>query len=196
MSDDPNIFWVEPVPATQRTPSTPPPPPLREAQPTTSNLRDQSELEIRLPMLMEDFANISINITPRRDSAQAGELTQLAAAPTVTIAYRRRETPVANQPNPSPAPSTLPQILPTRTSTPMQPGSHSIAQSSQVYAGPRPIYPLQLGEPAPLHRIFRDSRAHGYYVVFIGPCLGIYHEYWLVHLLSYWWTVFDTCLQV
>lgn len=44
----------------------------------------------------------------------------------------------------------------------------------------RPIHPLQSGEPEPPSRTFDLSRAHGYYIVFVGPSLGIFHKYWSV----------------
>lgn len=43
---------------------------------------------------------------------------------------------------------------------------------------PQPIYPIPLGEQAPLERTFDPGRTHAYYVVFIGPRLGIFCEYW------------------
>lgn len=71
---------------------------------------------------------------------------------------------------------------PLQQGVPASPQRSLPTQPSQVFTAPtpRPIYPLQPGEPAPRVRIFRDDRAHGYYVIFKGPCLGIYHEYWFV----------------
>lgn len=49
---------------------------------------------------------------------------------------------------------------------------------------PQPIYPLQPGGLVPRSdRTFDRHRAHGYYVVFVGPRLGIFHEYWCVSSL-------------
>ncbi|KZP08768.1 hypothetical protein FIBSPDRAFT_901006 [Athelia psychrophila] len=163
---DPDIFWEryrEPVPPPQQTPPTAP---RHEVQQMTSHLGDPTHLEIRLPAWIMDFSDISINISPRRGTAQAREVNQRPATPIITMAYHH-ETPVADT-------STPPPPIPDRT----RPRVPLRTQPSQVNAGPQPIYPLQPGEVPPRPRILRDDRTHGYYVVFIGPRLGIYHEYW------------------
>lgn len=183
-TEDPSAFWAryrEPVPAPQQTPSTPPrrrgvasttprrhevastPPRRLEVQQTTSNLGDPTRLEIALSAWILDFAEVSITISPRRGAAEAREVSQRSATPIIAAVHHHREATA------SPAPAS-----PAPTPERMQ---------ARLLTGPHPIYPLQPGEMSPPQRIFRDNRAHGYYVVFQGLRIGIYHEYWFVYLV-------------
>lgn len=172
----------------QQIPSTPPstpprqtsstPPHRHDVQQTTSNLGDPTHVDIRLPAWIVGLSDISINISPRRGTAQAGEFNHRSVTPIVTMVHHQLETQVAEAPPPPPP---TPQHMLPRAFTATQLGTPLRTQSSQVVAGPRPIYPLQPGEVSPPRRVFRDSRAHRYYVIFIGPRLGVYHEYWFVY---------------
>lgn len=196
----PDGFWGRDNEPVLQQPATPPRRP--EVQPTTPNSGDQTRLEIIFPSWMVDLSDISISISPRRgttqasdrrSTTQASDITQRHVTPIVTTAHRHRDTSAPDAQTPSSAPRPGPSDRPlhqdrSRTSTATQPETSLPAQSSQVSAAPpqsqlhhpRPIYPLQPGEPTPPVRIFRDDRAHGYYIIFKGPCLGIYHEYWFV----------------
>lgn len=145
------------------------------------------------------FADISINISPRCDTAQAGEVNQHHVAPIIAMTHHPNDTSAADSQTPPPTPRTWPidrhlrqdrshrnERTPPRTFTVMRPETSFPAESSQVHSvstrgqspHPLPIYPLEPGEQAPPARTFSANRTHGYYVIFQGILrLGIYHEY-------------------
>lgn len=139
---------------TRRTPSQPPLTPSRARRNGTSTASHrtgpQSVIDASGPVMAMPAAS------PPRSRHTTPMMAQ-ASAP-------RREAPRR---------TTTPQAGPFRAS--------SSAPSIPLLGPPRPVYPLRYGEDAPIVRTLdRRVGPHGYYVVFTGLRLGIYHEYWYV----------------
>lgn len=156
-------------------------------------------VEIKIPSYILAFANVQINISPTRLSAA----TSSRSRPHLN---RQQNIHPINLPAHSPTPRTAPVNL-NSAAQPTQAGHHTHLRSppsippsqrsqshmpanaasgssqhttvtQDVPPVPQRIYPLKSDEQAPPARTFSPYRSHGYYIVFVGPRPGIYHEYW------------------
>lgn len=159
--------------------------PITPARQLRSQHQDESDfVEVRVPAWVLQFSQISINITPHSISAPP----PIPNTPSPT----RRSGPeppivVFNTPSPTRRPGSRTQNVisesssSTTSTTQQRPSPLRTTTMTNQLVPPRPIYPPQPGEPAPLiNRTFDQRRTHAYYVVFVGVTLGIYHEYWSV----------------
>lgn len=110
--------------------------------------------------------------TPRERTPAVRSTTPIFQTPGSSAV--RSATPIFQTPDSPAARSTSPIFgTPQRDQDPVPRPGHRYPRHR-----PRPIYPLRPGDEAPPLRTFDPSRTHGYYVVFVGPRLGIFHEYW------------------
>ncbi|KZP28680.1 hypothetical protein FIBSPDRAFT_885538 [Athelia psychrophila] len=131
------------------------------------NVPHDQYVEIKIPSYVLAFANVQINISPTRTSSTTGESSRPSLTPQPNIAPRNSRIH-------SPTPRTSP-FNPNLGQHPSRDG-HAVTQDALRV--PQPIYPLPPGAQPALERAFDQGRTHGYYVVFVGPRLGIFHEYW------------------
>lgn len=143
---------------------------------------------------MLEFSTLQITLSPSRVSPDsAGGSTNLNRNLPRNV-FTPPPTPTRPPPTPTRPPSTpicraqlsrrTPHEHEQGSSNPI-PAAATPPPSPAVPAGyhqylttPQPIYPLQPGEQVPRLRTFNPNQAHGFYVVFVGPRLGIFHEYW------------------
>ncbi|KAF7967412.1 hypothetical protein HWV62_34383 [Athelia sp. TMB] len=198
----------EPVRTPHRRQAVPAPSTPRRrhgAQQVSSDLRDSSLIEIKVPAWITEFADISLNISPRRSSARAGGLFQSTVTPVVVPPRGqggRGDRSESNLPSPPASPRTRPAVNPPRqdyprvtVSTPgpsrlnppapsqnptlsLAPAHQTVAAPPMPTTRPRPIFPVQPGEPTPAPRTFDEYRTHGYYIIFKGAIIGVFNEYW------------------
>lgn len=149
---------------------------------------ETGSVNIIVPGWVLKFATVSINLSPHQIPTDVGGSDTPQSTPSPTRRPSSTPQPIQVPTNPLRAP---PNPLRAATNPLRAPASPLRAPASPLRAptplrasteslGPRAIHPLGEEDPPPPTRIFDPSRAHGYYIIFAGPCIGIFHEYWLV----------------
>lgn len=148
-------------------------------------------VELKVPAWMLQFGTLQISLSPNRVSPDEGGS---SAHPIQNDPSRNVHTPLPtrrtqpshrtpherSQGSPAAIPrssiSQTPERNPVPAINPPTPPRERHRYHQHVH--PHPIFPLQPDDEAPSTRTFDQSRAHGYYIIFVGPRLGIFHEYW------------------
>lgn len=153
-------------------------------QPNTEHhVRENAgHVELKIPAWMLQFNTLQISMSPNRvpTDVAGGSVNPSQTIPPPNVhpstptrqTHRSHRTPLDHSQG-SPPPRTQQPVTAINTS-PLPRAAHRYHQ----YIRPQPIHPLQSGDEAPRPRTFDSRRSHGYYVVIVGPQLGIFHEYW------------------
>lgn len=147
---------------------------------------DTEHVEIKVPAWLLKFGTLQISLLPNHSSTDLGGSSAQPTPPLPPPPHRTQSSHHIHHGNSQGSPSLRPRSSISRASQQIQdpvPAAINTPTPPRTAQGyphrrPRPIYPIRPGDQTPPSRTFDSSRSHGYYVVFVGPKLGIFHEYW------------------
>lgn len=130
-------------------------------------------ISISIPACIAAMSDLNISLTPRPAHITTNRGVRNSD-------HRSQSVPVTPPVfRPIPAPLHMPPASPARHRPAPTPSPESPASRPAPLL--EPIYPLRPGRHSIRHQYrLSQDRAHGYYVVFRGPKLGIFYTYWYV----------------
>lgn len=133
-------------------------------------------ITVSVPASIAAMSDLTISLSPRpvrvRSTATQPQQQRSMTPPQSPVMRPRQHRPAPPSTPPS-SPARLPgQQTPTLPYVPLTALVHSPASQLE------PIYPLRPGRHLRHQYLLSQDRAHGYYIVFRGPKLGIFYTYW------------------